>query len=501
MSATITDILKTDMLKTIFDKTQNVNVAIGDSDRHYIAIGRSEDWTVEATPPIPYSDNDTSDTFRSSIQSMKLVPDVSYVVPRFSWVSGNFYEAWSPEFGSNTEVINGVTPTSASIPNPYYVLTDDNNVFVCIQQGKTATGSARASIHKPIDTTGAVFFAGGDGYFWKFLYNIGAAEARKFLTSTYMPVERIVDVAAGGPVDEDLSVSRLQQRGIQGLAIPGQIIGIAVDDPGTNYSATPTITIHGRARQGVSLTPANTALATANVEGGLITSVVMKSDPANTTFDFGRDYADASVSIADGTGSGAVLRALISTDSGMGGNAILDLSASAMMFNTQLSGAENADFQVNNQFRQIGIIRNPLKDSAQYGSFVETAPATSATLSAFKRLHVIGTNLAPENITGDQIITQETTGSAAVIDYYDTVAGIMYVHQTRETGFRIFDSNYSCNVSGGGGSTTPVSIAGQYVLRPSEVDVYSGEVIYIDNRVAVSRDNDQTEDIKVVVDL
>ena len=501
MSATITDILKTDMIKTIFDKTQNINVAIGDSDRHYIAIGRSEDWPIEATPPIPYSDNDCSDTFRSSIQSMKLVPDVSYVVPRFSWVSGNFYEAWSPEYGSNTEVISGVAPTSATIPNPYYILTDDNNVYVCIQQGKTSTGSARTSLYKPIDTTGVVFSAGGDGYFWKFLYNIGAAESRKFLTSSYMPVERIIDEAAGGPADADLSVSRLQQRGIQAAAIPGQIVGIAIDNPGTNYSATPTIEIYGRARQGEFLTAAKTAIATAVVENGLITSVVMKSNPSNSTFDFGRDYADASITVTDGTGTGAALRALISGDSGMGGNPILDLSASAMMFNTQLSGDENKDFQVNNDFRQIGIVRNPLKDSAQFGSFVSTPPATNATLSAFKRLHVTTAPLLPENITGNQIITQQTTGSAAVIDYYDEVAGVMYVHQTRETGFRVFDSNYSCDVSGGGGTTTPVAIAGQPVLRPSEVDVYSGEVIYIDNRVAVSRDNDQTEDIKVVIDL
>ena len=209
MAATITDVLKKNMLTSIFDRTQNVGVAVGDSDRHYIAIGRSEEWTVEATPPTPFSGQDETLLFRSSIQAMKQVPDVSYVVPRFSWVAGNFYEAWSSEYGSNTEVKTNSTPSGAFTPNPFYVLTDDNNVYVCIQQGRTIAGNTRASLYKPINTGTSVFSAGSDGYVWKFLYNIGAAEARKFLTSSYMPVERIVDVAAGGKNGNIASVTVL----------------------------------------------------------------------------------------------------------------------------------------------------------------------------------------------------------------------------------------------------------------------------------------------------
>ena len=103
-------------------------------------------------------------------------------------------------------------------------------------------------------------------------------------------------------------------------------------------------------------------------------------------------------------------------------------------------------------------------------------------------------------ITGDQIV-EGTSTARAIVNYYDDAAQILYVHQTRETGFLPFDSSDTVTVSEGGGSTSIVTVAGQPVLRPSEVNRFSGECIYIDNRSPVQRDNEQTEDIKVVIDL
>jgi len=494
MSATITDQFKRDLLLSVFNRTQNIGTPVGDSDRHYIAIGRSQEWDDEATPPIPYSGIDDELTFRSSVQSMKLVPDVSYVVPRFPWVAGNSYSAWDSKYGSNTEVVSGVTSSGAASPDPYYVLTDDNNVFICVAQGKTSAGAPKSSLFKPNNTTGEVF-TGGDDYYWQFLYNVGTAEARKFLTSTYMPVERIIDVSAGGPADDQLSVSRLQQRSIQNASVPGQILGIAIDNAGSSYTSAPTITITGVPLGSNTIVSAS---ASAKVSGGVITDVIMKADSTDPDFEFGQNYRDASISVS----GNAKLRAILSGDSGVAGNPVLSLNSSAMMFNVLLDGTENGDFQVTNDFRQIGIYRNPHKDSATLPGFPGTPEATEATLSALKKLYVTTGSLSPENITGDQIVSQSTGGNAkAVVDYYDG-NGILYVHQTRETGFDEFGDIDGINISGGGGTATLLAPpTGIPSLRPAEVDVHTGDVIYIDNRAAVSRDNDQTEDIKVVIDL
>ncbi len=497
MSATITDIFKRELLVSVFNKTQNIATAVGDSDRHYVAIGRSEEWDVETNPPVPYSAVDDEMDFRSSVQSMKLVPDVSYVVPRESWVAGDFYSAWDSKYGSNTLVVSGVEPSAASTPYPYYVLTDENNVFICVAQGKTSAGTPKPSLYKPRTITPNTVFTDGDGYYWQFLYNIGTEEARKFLTSTYMPVERIVDVSAGGPADDQLSVSRLQHRAIQEASISGQILGIAIDsagDPG-EYSTEPSITITGVP---VGSNTIVSASASAKISGGVITDVIMKADSTDPAFSFGQNYRDASVFVS----GKAKLRAILSGDSGVAGNSVISLNSSAMMFNVLLDGTENDDFQVTNDFRQIGIYRNPHKDSASLQSFSGSALATAQTLSALKKLYVSTGSLDASKITGDQIVEQTAGGNAkAVIDYYDG-NGILYVHQTRETGFGEFGDTASVEISGGGGTATlqqpPTGIPS---LRPAEVDAYTGDVIYIDNRAAVSRDNDQTEDIKIVIDL
>ena len=39
------------------------------------------------------------------------------------------------------------------------------------------------------------------------------------------------------------------------------------------------------------------------------------------------------------------------------------------------------------------------------------------------------------------------------------------------------------------------------MLRYAGMDNFSGEVLYIDNRVPIERDANQTEDIKIIIDL
>ena len=66
--------------------------------------------------------------------------------------------------------------------NSYYVLTEDNQVYICLQQGKSVTGTANASTVKPTGTV-AKPFKTADGYVWKFLFSLSAARSSKFLSS------------------------------------------------------------------------------------------------------------------------------------------------------------------------------------------------------------------------------------------------------------------------------------------------------------------------------
>ena len=497
MSATVSDFFKWDILDRIYADYLNLDLdSDEDSDRFYMAIGRTEEWDSDAQPPIPNSSRGETLRFQESIQSMKLIPNVTYVVPRHNWTAGQVYEAWDNNYGSNTQIA-----PFGDIQYPYYVLTDENNVFVCLQQGRAANGTPKNSLFKPNDISGYPFSVGDDGYVWRYMYTVGTVEARNYLTSGYMPVERVLDSTEGGPPYDELSTTRQKQLEIQKQAVPGELLGIAIDSAGVGYTSRPQISIVGIPIYGTQIVEAR---AYANITpGGLIGEIIMKNDSSDEEYSFGANYHHASIRVSGGGGSGAVLRAITSQNPGMGADPRRDLNSSGLMFQTTLTGVEGGDFNVENDFRQIGLVQNPLRDSAQYGDFPMTgrdSALSAPTAQAYKQLWVTS-GLNADNITGDQIVTGTTTGAQSIINYFDDQENILYVHQNSRTGFLAYDSAEQVTVSEGGGTASIRENPFGPNLRPAEVNNFSGKVIYIDNRSPIERDDEQTEDIKIVIDL
>ena len=112
MPAIITDTFKKQLTQTIFDESRL------DSARYYIGIGKSEPYDSAETVTTPTDTPRTIRNVRAGLQSIKSASDVSYVIPRYNWSSGAFYNAYDDDF--------------ASIPatNSYYVLTEDNQVYI-----------------------------------------------------------------------------------------------------------------------------------------------------------------------------------------------------------------------------------------------------------------------------------------------------------------------------------------------------------------------------------
>ena len=99
--------------------------------------------------------------------------------------------------------------------------------------------------------------------------------------------------------------------------------------------------------------------------------------------------------------------------------------------------------------------------------------------------------------TADNTIVGSTSGAKALVDKVDS-SNVWY-HQTDTTGFSNFDSGESVTeVDGSGAGTLNASFA-PYVTP--EVTTSTGDVLYIDNRAAVTRASDQTEDIKIVIQI
>ena len=465
MAAIITDPFKKQMVQTIFDEVSFPDSA--STHRYYIGIGRSEQWDDSENVPTVTDTPRTIRNLRAGLQSIKSASDVSYVIPRYNWSSGAVYSAYDDDF--------------ASIPavNSYYVLTEDNQVYVCLQQGKSSTGAAANSTVKPTGTSIKAFKT-SDGYVWKFLYTLSATNANKFLSANFVPVEKILDSATLG---RSHTVLEAQQLLVQDAAVPGQIIGIAVTSGGTGYtSGAPVVTIQG---DGVRAT------ATAVVSGGTVTKIELDSS-TDSGITMGQGYNFASVSIAAPPGSGttALARAIIGPDSGMGNDPRDELKSTSLMFNTKPNGIEDSNFIVGQDFRQVALIRDPKK------------PITDSdyTTSSGKVLRFLKLQAAANVGFLDATITGQNSGAKALI--YEVDSDRLYFHQTEITGFLAFQEG---EVITGGGQTGTLAAeaadADSDAFTKDDINKLSGKILYIENRAPVTRAANQTEDIKVVITL
>lgn len=427
------------------------------SNNYYIGIGRSEDWNDSDTARTAINAQWEERGFRNGLQSVKKVIDSTFVVPRYNWSSGAVYSAYDDK--------------QVGYPvQTYYVMNDENQVYICLQQSKDASGNAVVSTIQPSGGTTGTPFSTADGYIWKFLYSISAGDASKYVAANFLPIK------LQGTTDSSSSASDIEQKSVQDAAVVGQIVGYAVDSGGLGYTSNPTLTVVGNGTN---------AKASASISGSSVVTVEVLD--SSGTLMFGSGYNNATVTVSGGgtPTKPAVIRPIFATPGGMGADPRNDLRSNGVMFTVKPDGTENDDFIVGNDFRQVGLIKN-IKDSAGSTNF------TASTGIALKKLNF---SAVTTDFTADNTILGSTSGAKALVDKVDS-SNVFY-HQTDATGFVSFDSGESVTETDGSGAGT---LSNTPLTNP-EVVTTTGDVLYIDNRAAVTRASDQTEDIKIVIQI
>ena len=453
MVAIITESFKKQIIQNLFDDVQD------SAERYYIGIGRSEDWDSADEAPTPALTLREIRNARTSLQSIKSAEDVSFVVPRNNWTSGTIYNAWNDN--------------QAGYPSPsYYVLTENNSVYMVIQQGKNSAGVSVASTVQPTGSS-VLPFTTADGYVWKFLYSLTALNASTFLTANFVPIRFLTSTDSSSPAID------VEQKNIQDAAIPGQVSGVAITAGGAGYATAPTVAIVG---------DGTGASATATVAGGQVVKIEMDNDSA--ALGSGYSFANAVLS-GGGFTTAASTRAILAPPAGFGADPRDDLRSTGIMFNTKPSGDEGGDFIVSNDFRQVVLMKGIL-DS------VGTA-FTPGTGNMLRALPLSDVNVA---FTEDKTVEGGTSGALGFVDRYDAGNSLLYFHQNEETGFVQFlegENITETNGSGDGVIDSAGADGDSLAYLAAEADPFTGTVLYIDNRAAVDRAADQTEDIKAVI--
>ena len=456
MPAIITDRFKKEILLSL---QKDIDSA---ANSYYVSVGRPIDWDSADTAPTP---SNTIRTIRDAQYNMTAVKNVeahSFVIPRYTWSLGAIYQGYNDNSTGH--------PT-----NSFYVITDENNVYVCLEAGLAATGQSVTSTVKPTGTL-TTSFETADGYVWKFLYSVGALRASQFLAANFMPVTKF------GLFDSSSPADHVEQVGIQNAAIGGEVVGYQVTGGGSGYTTVPTVTIVGNGTE---------AKGTATINGGAVTKINVKdSDGAKA---HGSLYTYAHVSITGGNGTGATARPIIGPAAGFGADPRDDLKATAMMFTSKPDGDEGSNWVVNNDFRQVTLIKNiELPDSS--------ANYTGVTGNALRRMNF---NSAPSAaFSADKTIEGVSSLARAYVVKADS-ASVWYI-QDSDTQFTAFTEGETISEVDGNGAGILLNTgadADSYAYLNGDVDPNSGEVMYIDNRAAIQRSADQTEDIKIIIQL
>jgi hypothetical protein len=378
---------------------------------------------------------------------------VSQVVPRNNWASGTIYSQYD-------DLVSGY-PT-----RPYYVKTDNNQVYVCLETGRDADGNIVPSTVEPTSANDNSFRL-GDNYVWKFLYTISAADANQFMSSNFMPVKQ------QGPTDSNSTGIELRHESVQNNTKPAMVTSLILTNGGSGYTSVPSV--------GVSTATGSGASATAHIDSalGIVTHITM--DPDSSTLAHGNSYYNTPVvTITGGGGAGATARAVVSPDSGIGRDAREDLRSTGVMFHSQLE-PDDSDFITGQDFRQVSLWRDPRERSGSLFTDLTGNAMDKMTLSSIVTA-----------FTRDKKLEGQTSGAIAYVDHIDS--NEIYYHQTDSTGYVAFiDGELVQELNGAGDGVIDSAL-----IQP-KYDKDTGDILYIDNRAAVLRDPTQTEDVKIII--
>ena len=454
---------------------ENFKQDVEDDDTSvYVGIGKADAWsnslsdTTDTTPFTPVDALDaTGEAFQNMI-GMKLVQasDISHVVPRHTWENAETYVPWDSDDGSIFD-------------KKFYIITSEFKVYKAIKAG--GAGSTVEPIQTLPDPQPE-----SDGYTWKYMYTLGVADAEKFLTNSYMPV-KLIDSMAGGQEseysDDDAAeqsgmpeadyAQYLNQKASLNSSTAAGIERIEVTNGGT-YSATPVVYISG---DGIGA--AGIAVMSGSGSNQTVASITVDTK--------GTDYTVADITFSTGD---AAARAVIAPARGHGTDPVTELGGFFIALNTQLTGTEDGDLTVGNDFRQVTIVRNPFN----YGTAVV---ATATTRKALKYLDFVS-SVTVTNFDVDEVITGAVSGAQAFVVERDATSGYIYYNQNSKTGYTPFEDNET--VTGATTSTSGV-LESSGALGNPEVEPGSGAIMFLENRNPINRTATQIEDIKVIIEF
>ncbi len=490
-------------------------------------------YSREDVPPVPLDNQgEKYDIYDDIIAAKRITSSFARsVIRKYKWDQSVHpkYDMWKPNYsatpaGGGQVGISTATGSTTIANAKLYTVNQKYEVFKCLYNGESpANPSGVDSVHEPMKDPSAGlgtydpgtrnFTAPDNSYVWKYLYTIPTDDVLAFLSTDFMPIN-----ASGETTRSDTETA----------AVDGSVDVALVKDPGvalgpnnaTYYApvvgdgtgGVVAVVISGGAVDSVSMHTIGSGYTYGSVP--IITGVPSGTAGSTEAIGLFTDSALTSSAAVTAT-SNASVEPIISPQGGHGKDLEVELNAKRVMTNIRLTFIENAgDFPVDNDFRRIGIIKDPLSPGGAY--------ATSDTLNGLYAVKITG---ATGDYIPDETISQTVAGGTAkgqvvswTLDSGSTTSGVLKYFQSPDLHqdggvVRGFESDAANTITGDqsnspGNVETTLANGTQLVgctftdgLANPEVQNNSGDLIYIENRRLITRAADQIEDIKLVIEF
>ena len=512
----------------------------GTADTNAEALTGVYRYATEDVPPVPL-DNQTEkyDVYDDIIAAKRITTDFARsVIRRFNWdtAANPKFDMWKPDYsttpGSGGQIGKAAATGATNIADAkYYLINSQYEVFKCLYNGESdqaPTGLTATNEPKTTPSGGQGTYASAtglftedpaaNGYIWKYMYTIPTDDVLRFLSTDFMPI--VLPTNASRQATE--AIATADPNAVEVVLIENQGSGLTngvyyAPIVGDGTGGVVEVTIAGGVLSSLSVTNAGSGYtyATVPLQDGL-----ESGDPGWTGSPIGL-YTDAGLitktsGVVPSNATGAI-EAVLPPQGGHGSNFEEELNAKRVMTNIRLTYAEGSgDFPVDNDFRRIGIIRDPF---AAGGTTFATAP----TLSGVYAAKVTG---ATADFVADEVISQTAAGGgsafgtvvswerdsgnagpggAGVLKYIQspslhTDAGVVREFENSGNAISGAQSLASGTVDAGSNDTLVGVTFGSGLATP-EIGNNSGEIIYVENRRLITRAADQIEDIKLVIEF
>lgn len=534
MSAIVTEQFRignaTSFIESVLNDDNSYYVFLGLPNPTVVGFGRTDaadNWPLAPTDNLSYQTN-----YRDNMLFGKKInaANIRRVVKRHTWISNNRYDMYRHDYSAENLAPN--SKTTNLYRSNFYIINSDFQIYICLDNGSTgdpesSTAKGNRSIIEP-NFTDVEPVTQSDGYTWKYLFTIAPSDVIKFDSTEYIVLpndwstttnSQIKSVRESG--NSEINKNQIKKIYVENAGSAGGYISSG-DDPHI-------LNILGDGSEGkVSVTVGTT---------GVIESVKVVSGGFGYTYgivDLGPIQVSDDSSVALGK-----LIPIIPPSKGHGFDIYKELGADKVLIYARFDDSTK-DFPVDTFFGQVGIIKNPEKNTStdiykanDFSSLPSFKVSESLSETTKNYAGVKITQTVPGGIARGYIASYDTdtkivkyfqdrslffasaTDSAGGgYDHIDTIdvstrANVLKFEGNEDVVIRAPGNVHNKKIDTGFDGVTLstdnkiINLGVEYEngVSKSEINKKTGDVIYITNRSVVQRDLRQKEDIKIVLEF